>query len=154
MHGYVYRMRGNVRERKFSRISRMTSHSRTFISRTFPISAHLIHVYCYTSASYLTTYRVSGEDMSKTIEQFFKPVCCDGSSSSKEAPAAAVLAAQKEMEKMHHGHSKGILSATRFPAANQRFSLRCSPDLLIHMVSAHATRKTERCCHLFARSTM
>ena len=52
---------------------------------------------------------------SKTIEQFFKPVCGDGSSSSKEVPAAAVLAAQKEMEKMHHGHSKGILSATCFP---------------------------------------
>ena len=134
--------------------------------------------------------------MSKTIEQFFKPVCGDGSSSSKEVPAAAVLAAQKEMEKiakagqkrgacatiseelkakvakyaaengvsarnvsdnfatLHHGHSKGILSATCLPAANQRFSLRCSPDLLIHMVSAHATRKTERCRHLFARSTM
>ena len=56
--------------------------------------------------------------MSKTIEQFFKPVCGDGSSSSKEVPVAAVLAAQKEMEKMHHGHSKGILSATCFPAAN------------------------------------
>ena len=75
---YIYRMRGNVRGRKFSRISRMTSHLRTFISRTFPVTA----VYCYTMASYLTTYRVSGEDMSKMIEQFFKPVCSDGSSSS------------------------------------------------------------------------
>ena len=37
--------------------------------------------------------------MSKTIEQFFKPVCGDGSSSSKEVPAAAVLAAQKEVAK-------------------------------------------------------
>ena len=37
--------------------------------------------------------------MSKTIEQLFKPVCGDGSSSSKEVPAAAVLAAQKEVAK-------------------------------------------------------
>ena len=37
--------------------------------------------------------------MSKTIKQFFKPVCGDGSSSSKEVPAADVLAAQKEVAK-------------------------------------------------------
>ena len=37
--------------------------------------------------------------MSKMIEQFFKPVCGDGSSSSKEEPAASVLAAQKEVAK-------------------------------------------------------
>ena len=37
----TYRMRGNVRDTKFSRISRMTSHSRTFISRTFPIDVRL-----------------------------------------------------------------------------------------------------------------
>ena len=41
----------------------------------------------------------SGEDMSKTIEQFFKPACGEGSSSLKEVPAVAVLAAQKEVAK-------------------------------------------------------
>ena len=37
--------------------------------------------------------------MSKTIEQFIKPICGRGSSSSKEVAAAAVLAAQKEVAK-------------------------------------------------------
>ena len=57
--------------------------------------------------------------MSKTIEQFFKPVCGDGSSSSKEVPAAAVLAAQKEMEKMHHGHSNPLCYV--FPCCKSAF---------------------------------
>ena len=50
--------------------------------------------------------------MSKTIEQFFKPVCGDGSSSSKEVPAAAVLAAQKEMEKIAKAGQKQGAYAT------------------------------------------
>ena len=50
--------------------------------------------------------------MSKTIEQFFKPVCGDGSSSSKEVPAAAVLAAQKEMEKIAKAGQKRGAYAT------------------------------------------
>ena len=50
--------------------------------------------------------------MSKTIEQFFKPVCGDGSSSSKEVPVAAVLAAQKEMEKIAKAGQKRGAYAT------------------------------------------
>ena len=92
-------MRENARETKCLQISQMTSHSQTFILRTFTVSAYLIvHNIESSTLSYSgpAVCVLSENQARETIEHFCEPV---GGDCSTAVAAIAVLAVHKEVAK-------------------------------------------------------